>query len=222
LGVNVGAVLDPECPTFTSANCAQAFQLASGTLRTARLVEAALNYYAKPLLGAALAHASMRDARWTAYFDETLVQFPWELGLNSWRFSRKAKRSRGFVLPPSNQLIFLHPMAGLEYIGSAPEGSRLEPAVGLEVLGFNFWKWNDSNEPATAFGLSVVAAFSDRQGTQAGGIGVLARYNHRYAVTTTFRAGKVGVMLSTDVGQWIVGKQQQAKDAMRLLGGGGN
>jgi hypothetical protein len=221
LGADIAGLVSAACVTPASTPCAAALHEAQLSLRSAHLVERAMMYYARRLLVAALAHATMRDARWNAYFEETLVQYPWELAINSWRFSRVARASNGFALPPSNQLIFLHPMAGLEYIGSSVAGSRLEPAVGLEVLGFNRWSWSRNNAPNAALGLSLVAAYSDRQGVDELGYGVLIRYAHRYALAATFRDKKVGVLLSSQLGDWIAGKQQKAKDAMRMFGRGG-
>lgn len=217
LGADIAALVNGSCSSPAAPACADALRQAQLSLRSASLVERAVTYYARPLLVAALAHATMRDARWKAYFEETLVQYPWELALNSWRFSRVARAASGFALPPGSQLIFLHPMAGLEYIGSSAAGSRLEPAVGLEVLGFNRWSWSKDNSPNAAFGVSLVAAYSDRQGVNALGYGVLLRYAHRYALAATFREKKAGVMLSSQLGDWIAGKQQKAKDAMRMF-----
>ena len=62
----------------------------------------------------------------------------------------------------------------------------------------------------------MVAAFSDRANANNVGFGVLVRYQHKYAVSVTSRGGKTGVLLSSEFGTWLSGKQDQAQNAMRL------
>ena len=216
LPIQLASTVIDACAVPTAATCKSAEQTARFVLRAAKLVERALAYNGRPLLVAALATTTMRDARWTAYFDETLVQFPWELALNSAQFRRAARAMSGFAMPPSHQWVLLHPMAGVEYVWSAPQGSRLTPTAAIEVVGYNRWWWNDSNRPGRALGVSVVAAFSDRANTSGMGFGVLVRYAHKYALTVTGRGGRGGILLSSDLGSWLTGKQEAAKNAMRL------
>jgi hypothetical protein len=86
----------------------------------------------------------------------------------------------------------------------------------MEVLGYNRWSWNAKNKPAGAFGASVVAAFSDRANAKNVGYGVLVRYAHQYSLSVTSRGGTAGVMLSSEFGTWLSGKQDEAQNAMRL------
>ena len=216
LPLRLASSVNDACATTSTEQCKSAVLTAEFVLRAATLVRRSLDYYSRPFLTAALVKTSMRDARWTAYFDETLVQFPWELAFNSARFTRAARAAHGFAMPPSNQWVLLHPMAGVEYVWSAAKGSRMTPAVAMEILGYNRWSWNAKNKPSGALGASVVAAFSDRAGAQNVGYGVLVRYAHKYSVTVTSRGGKAGVLLSSEFGTWLSGKQDQAQDAMRL------
>ena len=216
LSLPVASTVNDACTPAASDACKSAVQDAEFVLRAAKLVERGLAYYGRPFLTAALAKTSARDAQWTAYFDETLVQFPWELALNSARFTRAARAVHGFASPPSDQWVLLHPMAGVEYVWSAPKGSRMTPAVAMEILGYNRWRWNARNKPAGALGASVVAAFSDRANANNVGFGVLVRYQHKYSVSVTSRGGKTGVLLSSEFGTWLSGKQDQARGAMRL------
>lgn len=216
LPLPVTATVNDACAPVTTEACSGAVRTAEFTLRAARLVERALAYYGRPFLASALAVTTKRDARWTAYFGQTLVQFPWELALNSARFTRAARATSGFALPPSDQWVLLHPAVGVEYVWSAPKGSRMTPAVAMELLGYNRWRWNAGNKPAGALGVSAVAAFSDRAYANNVGYGLLVRYAHKYSLTVTSRGGKAGVLLSSEFGTWLSGRQDQAQDAMRL------
>lgn len=216
LPLQLASTVKDACTTATTARCMSAVQTAEFVLRATRLVARSLTFYSAPIVTAALARTSKRDAQWTAYFDETLVQFPWELALNSARFTRAARARAGFAMPPRDQWVWLHPMAGVEYVWSAPQGSRMTPAVAMEVLGYNRWSWNAKNKPAGALGASIVAAFSDRANADNVGYGLLVRYAHKYSLSVTSRGGRTGLLLSSDFGTWLSGKQDQARNAMRL------
>ena len=82
---------------------------------------------------------------WHAYRDDALPQFSWEYAINSARMKRTGKNPQGFEPIPTSQIIFLHPGASLEW-RDARKGStdsRTKPAVYLEVLGINKWRWNE-------------------------------------------------------------------------------
>jgi hypothetical protein len=209
-------MVNDACAPATTEACNGAVRTAEFVLRASKLVERSLAWYGRPFLAAALAGTTRRDAQWTAYFGQTLVQFPWELALNSARFTGAARTKRGFAMPPSDQWVLLHPMVGVEYVWSAPKGSRMTPAVAMELLGYNRWSWNAANKPAGALGVSAVAAFSDRANAGNVGYGLLVRYAHKYSLTVTSRGGKSGVLLSSELGTWLSGRQDQAQDAMRL------
>jgi hypothetical protein len=76
--------------------------------------------------------------------------------LNDW-LGRGAYRSRGFIAPPTRQLLFLHPDAGFSYVD--PVTDHLRSILLLEVLGFYAWKWDGNDHMKSAFGLAYVAAW---------------------------------------------------------------
>ena len=92
----------------------------------------------------------------------------------------------------------------------------MTPAVAMEIVGYNRWSWTTGNKPAGALGASLVAAFSDRANASNVGYGVLVRYRHSYSLSVTSRGGKTGVLLSSEFGTWLSGKQDQAQHAMRV------
>ena len=125
--------LDVECETAAAPVCQKAAATGKVVIRSLMLVQRALSYRERPLLGAALVSASVRDRKWTAYFDDARLQFPWELALNGYLYKQSARKVGGFADPPSHQWIVLHPTVGLEYVRGAQSGSRFEPALVLEV-----------------------------------------------------------------------------------------
>jgi hypothetical protein len=205
--------LQKECAEQKSDACADAFEAAKLTLRTAALVERAFTFQTLPVLEEARQEAARRNRMWHAYFDDARVQLPHELALNSYLYRQAAKKDAGFAETPRYQVIFLHPSAGLQYIRSADAGSRFEPALLLEIAGINGWKWKDDGSMSTALGASLVWTYSDRAGTSGSGGGIALHVNHRYSLSFTRHDGRLGITLSTDLARLLTkpGDQDRAE-----------
>ncbi len=139
------------------------------------------------------------DQRWTAYFTEARTQFPHELWLNSTLYAARADRyceePGGFCTPPSHQWILLHPSLALEAVPDAPAGNRVEPAVVVELIGYNRWRW-DGGTMGTGLGASIIAIASDRADTDELGYGLLLHYDHQWSLGLTRRNDTTGIVLS--------------------------
>jgi hypothetical protein len=150
--------------------------------------------------------------RWAAYFDKSRVQFPWELGLNSWRFQREleARRKRdqpdGFGLsnPPDDQWIFLHPSVGLRY-GGAPD-RRFDQAVVVELAGYYSWKWSGTTIK-DLLGGSLIATWANGGTEQRKGYGLMVHLPKNYSVSLIQERGggqrRLGLIVSIDLGKLI-------------------
>lgn len=142
------------------------------------------------------------DQRWEAYFTEARSQFPLELAANSYLYARNKDEycdaRGGFCAPPAHQWILLHPGVALEYIDDAAEGNRLEPAVVLELIGYNRWKWEGARM-GTAIGGSIIAIASDRAGEDDVGYGAMFHYNHKWSLGVTRHGDATGVFLSYEL-----------------------
>lgn len=216
IDIPIASAISASCATPSQPACERVVRSASFVLRATHLVERGLAFHGRPFLLDALNASSRRDARWTAYFESTVTQFPWELMLNGKLFGRTLQRQQGFAEPPTSQWIIAHPVAGLEYEPRATADARLNPAVGIEVLGINRWRWSDENAPVRAWGASGVATYVDQGGTDAVKLGVLLRVAHQYSVTVTLRDGRPGWMLSAKLGEWVSGRRDAIETAMRL------
>lgn len=205
------------CTGTPDAACLAEYQLAAVVIRAATIAERAVNYYRRPVASIALADALRRDARWTAYFEEAPSQFPWELALNSLRFSRHARSRQGFVDTPNDQWILLHPRAGFEFVNTAPKGNKLNPAIAVEVVGYNRWTWDDAR-PARAIGASFVISVSDIADKDVIGYGALVRIAHKYSASVIWRNGRPGLLVGADLAQWLQTTSAKARSAMRAAG----
>ena len=122
-----------------------------------------------------------------ALFHKTKAQYPWELWVNDTRY---AEPDEGFARPPSNQVILLHPNAGYEFGGEGEE--RLRPALILEILGYNWWRWDESGEMRRPFGASAVVSVADRVGYKRWSVGGAVHILNRYTVGATWMRGEDG------------------------------
>ena len=89
---------------------------------------------------------------------------------------RTGKNPQGFEPIPTSQIIFLHPGASLEW-RDARKGStdsRTKPAVYLEVLGINKWRWNeDTGAMIGGKGLSLIVSYTQRDAAKDFGVGLM-------------------------------------------------
>lgn len=205
-----------QCADENGAACREAYEAGKLALRAATLVERAFTFQARPLLEEARLEAARRNRMWHAYFEQARVQLPLELAINSFLYRRKAKSEAGFAEAPAYQVIFLHPSAGLQYVGAADAGSRFEPAMLLEVAGLNGWRWKADGSMSTAIGASFVVSYSDRAGVRGPGAGVALHVNNRYSFAFTRHGGRLGISFSTDLARFFTKAGDQVRAGFRL------
>jgi hypothetical protein len=212
--------LDVECAGAADIACRDAAAAGKVVFRAAGLVRVALRFSQEETYQQALDAARMRDAQWTYYFDTARLQFPCELYLNGQRHARANRKAGGFAGVPNDQWIVLHPGVGLEYVRDAPRGSRFEPALVVELVGYNRWRWNDDGSMGRALGVSLIQTFSDRAGLDSARTGVMLHYDHKYSLAVTRGNGETGVMLSIDLSRLVSRVEDDARSKFRLLGSG--
>ena len=216
-------LLDDACRERDSAPCAEAYKVANYIVRDAQLVERALTYYASPIIDANYRAAQIRDRQWSAYFDEALFQYPWELVVNGWWINRHDPRPRdaagnrlGFLTPPTAQWILFHPNVGFEYLGGAADGNQFEPTVFIELVGYNRWRWNSMGEMRNALGVSLIGSYSDRAAADDLAYGLMLHYRNGLALAVTQHGGDTGWLLSTDLAQYFSKVSDKTRQLMRF------
>jgi hypothetical protein len=215
--VNV-APLRVMCPPAEPKVCAEASAAGKIVFRAAALVTRALQYSLTDEYEQALAAARLRKAKWDRYFDEARVQFFWELYANGWRYGRENRRAGGFAEPPNDQLILLHPGVGMEYVNDAPSGSRFQPALVVELIGYNRWGWSKEGKMENAFGASLIQTYSDRAGLPSGRLGIMLHFQNKYSLAYTRRDGVDGLMLSIDLAKLVTKVEEDAREKFKLSG----
>lgn len=204
----VSDLLAPNCQTPASDACATATNSLSELIRVANLMQT-VNQRADRTLGINLLALQRNNVMWDLYTNDARVQYPWEMLLNGHLYQRELEqRSPGGAqdvaltdrIPPDSQIILLHPGIGFEYVDEATDGSRFEPAVIMEWIGFNRWRYEGSGTDvrmARPMGISLVTTLSDRNGSKNVGHGVALHWNHKLTTGVSWRSGgEVGIFVS--------------------------
>ncbi|MDC0948924.1 hypothetical protein OAS86_06255 [Gammaproteobacteria bacterium] len=149
--------------------------------------------YAAPERISTLRHLEKLRVEWEPFLDQMKGQTGLELLIN-----RAAYRndSDTFSAPPSSQWIVLHPTLLVENVSAAAGGEKIKEALGLEIIGMNWWKQDKWYVPS---GASALAVYSDRSGFQSLGYGAAIHFLSDYTVGYTNHDGEDGFFVSVDL-----------------------
>lgn len=224
-------LLEPNCqPQTDSDACRAAIEALVDLVRVANLMQS-VHQRANRSLGVNLLAYQRAEVMWDLYTNEARVQYPWEMLLNGYFYQRdineleaEQKDELALVdrLPPSRQIILLHPGVGLEYVDDATDGNQLEPAVVMEWLGFNTWRYRGSGSNismARPLGVSLVTTLSDRNGSKNVGHGLAFHWNHSMTAGLTWRSGgEVGLFISIGLADRFSSEQGRLSKIKDIFG----
>ena len=225
VGVVAGSLqqrVDSACAKG-GAPCTATFDSVREAMRIIGLARRTLNVEASPILRAQLDATTLRLKKWGHYFDTVRSQYVWELKINSWlmrdtRPQNAAGVSQGFRDVPSNQWMVLHPSVSFEFNKGAADGQKLEPAVVIDVIGYNVWKWRDDGGMGRAVGGSLIATIGDKASGHYVGWGGMLHINHTYSAGYTIRrGGEKAFLLTADVAKLWTKVPQPVRE--RIAGG---
>lgn len=146
--------------------------------------------------------------QWDKYFSDSRSQTPLELYLNTSLYKDELSSDK-FVLPPSYQVVLLHPSIVFEYISNATDGDQEKEALAIEWVGINWWEkapWWDIEVP---LGISFVSTYSDRASVDDWGIGLMFHINNDYSIGFTKRDRDTSIFFTIDLWKLFQGKQQR-------------
>ena len=205
-------LIQPACSIQLDESCKAAFALGEDLIRYTELTRATIASYKRKKIDAYTANLVMIDDAWTQYATEARSQFIWELFANGILFERhiNTKQDGGtdplLQSPPEWQLILAHPDVAVEYVDDASSGSQFAPALLVEWLGVNWLRWDqkDTSNGRRYFmnnplGISFITTFSDRNGADNVGYGLMGHFRNRYSLGVTSHDGDIGVSLSLNL-----------------------
>jgi len=144
------------------------------------------------ILEATYKKLGLYNKAWDDYFTKARSQTFIELGVNTWRYKDQLEK-RENVLPPSSQLIFLHPTAAIEYVDNAVDGQQQKEALVMEWVGMNWWNMS------VPLGFSIISSYADRTGLNDHAFGLMVHFYNNYSIAYTHRSGGDGVMITVDL-----------------------
>jgi hypothetical protein len=183
--------------------------------------------------------AALREKRWHAYLYDTQFQYWWELGLNRYLEENcadryllpligkkcdkqerdKDKNPLGFREPPEYRAVFLHPDVGLQYLDAEPHGDRLKPALVIQWVGYQWWKWKENEAKINSLrGVSFVSTISDNASNKTIGWGAQIQLGE-YAVAFTGHRSKLAITLNLQLGDKISKLNEEWADKLKRLKG---
>ncbi|MEM8815983.1 MAG: hypothetical protein AAGE85_09150 [Pseudomonadota bacterium] len=150
--------------------------------------------YASLAVDIVITEISALRQQWEPFLDTMRGQTALELAVNGWVY--KNRETADFSAPPSKQWILLHPVLLVENVNAAIDGQNTQEAIGVELLGLNWWQQDSWYVPS---GGSVLAVYSDRQDVNDWGYGVALHFKSVYTIGYTHRSGDDGVFVSLDL-----------------------
>jgi hypothetical protein len=232
-GGNFGT-LDGQSANAFGPTCANdvipcpAFEDRRALVRVIKLGWRLKGYADHMVLDAHTRDASQRNARWQSYFHGALPQYWWEVWANGWRMEKDAtlcprdpatRIQQGFCNVPQNQLILLHPEAGLQWTPAAKKSDDLKGVLVIEAIGFNRWQWagSDGTSVTKQLGGSLIAAYGNRGETPSWSYGAMLHYRSYNLAVTTNKDGDVGVLFNVALAGEYFGKRQKYFDYLQAL-----
>lgn len=132
-------------------------------------------------------------ADWDPFLEQMKGQTGLELLINRHAYRNDTDTFSG---PPSSQWIVLHPTVLIENVSAAADGENTQEALGLEIIGMNWWKQDKWYAPS---GASVLAVYSDRTDVDDVGYGVALHFLSNYTIGYTNHGGEDGFFVSVDI-----------------------
>lgn len=213
--IDIGEWLKAEC-SVAAARCGRALRGSGEVLLHAAMARTIAGALLEDLRQDAAAYIEMLDKRWEKYLDSSRFQYPWELVINDRRY--KTLGRAGFVSPPEDQWIVMHPSAGMRYNTKGQQ--NIEPLLVLEVAGYQRWRW-DGSEQKNLLGGSFVLAWTNQQGERKAGWGAMMHLPKNTSIGLVRHSigssNTTSVVLSADLAKLFEDKPALKKTLQGLL-----
>lgn len=177
------------------STCPKASESAVRLLQTIALAREIGSYYGQPVIVGLAAKVKEINAGWDQFLFDSKPMYPWDLWLTDVATSKPSAYDEqlGLREAPDTQYFLLHPAPGFSYVGNASDGDQLQPAVYVELLGINKWRWKYLT------GASLIVEYSDRGDVEDMGWGALLTFRNKLSFAITTHDGDVGVTLGLDL-----------------------
>lgn len=204
--LSLDAPLDADCGRPASALCRQALDDGKQLMLQLAVARGLGEAIGKPTIEAIAAQVAAKNALWDTYLYNSKPMLPFDFVLTDLldgRWKQSDQYPQGFREPPKTQWFLLHPAVGVEYASGAADGEHMKPVLFVEIIGANRWnprdRWIDLPLLDRLSGISLVASYVDRVGTDNSGTGVLLTFDNIYSIGITRYGSTTGVFLTLDL-----------------------
>lgn len=204
--LSLDAPLNADCSLPASALCRQALADGRQLMLQLAVAQDLGEAIGKPTVEAIAAQVAAKNALWDTYLYNSKPMLPFDFVLTDLldgRWKQSDQYPQGFREPPKTQWFLLHPSVGVEYASGAVDGEHMKPVLYVEVIGANRWnpreRWIDLPLLDRLSGVSLVASYVDRVGTDNSGAGVLLTFDNIYSIGITRYGSTTGVFLTLDL-----------------------
>lgn len=204
--LEVDAPLDADCSRPASALCRQALDDGKQLMLQLAVARGLGEAIGKPTIEAIAAQVAAKNALWDTYLYNSKPMLPFDFVLTDLldgRWKQSDQYPQGFREPPKTQWFLLHPAVGVEYASGAADGEHMKPVLFVEIIGANRWnprdRWIDLPLLDRLSGISLVASYVDRVGTDNSGTGVLLTFDNIYSIGISRYGSTTGVFLTLDL-----------------------
>ena len=204
--VDLDPPLDADCSRPASALCRQALTDGRQLMLQLAIAQDLGEAIGKPTVEAIAAQVAAKNALWDTYLYGSKPMLPFDFVLTDLldgRWKQSDQYPQGFREPPRTQWFLLHPAVGVEYASAAVDGEKMKPVLYVEIVGANRWnprdRWIDLPLLDRLSGVSLIASYADRVGSDNSGVGVLLTFDNIYSVGITQYGSTTGVFLTLDL-----------------------
>jgi hypothetical protein len=162
---------------------------------------------------------TLKDKEWTTYIEDARSQTFVDIVVTSWLYEWAfGKGDHDFRSPPKVQWFALRPNVLIENVSSAADGDQVKESLALEVIGLNYW---EDACFGLACGASIIVNYSDRNGVDDTGWGLMLHVDNSYSFGVTDHGGETGLFVTVDLLKLFQDKKSSFddyKEKFRLLG----
>ena len=171
-----------------------------------------LSAYAGPARRSAVEALEKSEKKWDNFTEKGYSMYPWELALNSARFSATNQD------PPRDQVVFFHPALSLELVAPSRDSLtqlRRMDAITIEPVGYLFY--NDSR--SAYIGISSLVSLPSNGRAGIGAMAHLGTYGKVGAIVWRAKGAdgrrNRSLLLSADLYQFLASVPAKLSDAKR-------
>ena len=138
-----------------------------------------------------------KEKEWESFIEESRSQTFVDIAVTSWLYDKMYDNGEhDFKSPPKVQWFSLHLSPIIENVSAAIDGDQFKESLALEVIGFN--KWKDGCF-GVACGASFIVNYTDRNGVDDTGWGLMFHVDNSYSFGVTKHGGDTGIFITVDL-----------------------